>query len=52
MTSLADILRPVADVDRWLTKLCEQGFSAPGSWDDYRALCTHLGNYVLWTGVP
>ena len=58
--SLADVLRPVADVDRWLTKLCEQGFSmvsvrsgSPAAvWKDYLELCTHLGAYVLWTGVP
>ena len=61
-TSLADILRPVADVDRWLGMLCGEGFvrSSATQWRDYVALCTSLmaSGYVEavralpWGAVP
>ena len=44
---LADILRPAADVDRWIRAYCE----APGSyapWKDYAQLCGQRWGLCGW----
>ena len=47
---LADILRPVADVDRWFRAYCDAGGSH-NPWNDYLALCASVGTRVIGWGV-
>ena len=49
---LADILRPVADVDRWLRALCDAGGGSYSPWVDYSALCVSVGARVIGIVVP
>ena len=44
---LADILRPVADVDRWIRALCDQGGGSYSPWADYSVLCISVGARVI-----
>ena len=48
---LADILRPVADVDRWVRAYCEAGGSW-NPWADYLALCVSVGARTVGTVIP